>query len=213
MHGPYDSRGLAALLEHYKVRLVAYPSAGPETFSFTLSEAWAAGLPAVVPPIGALAERVRATGGGWILDQGEWASEARMLDRIVSILDDEHRGEYDAAAARARTAPQSSLDAMVSDTLAVYARAKTVASVERPIPPIAIERCLAALHYMPWTVPKAAGIAEGDSVADEAPAISRDVVARFAHAALRIRHTLPGRMLYRIAPKSVVAALKARLAP
>ena len=48
-----------ALLAHYRVALVLYPSAGPETFSYTLSEAWAAGRPVLVPPIGALAERVR----------------------------------------------------------------------------------------------------------------------------------------------------------
>ena len=213
MHGPYDSRELAALLEHYKVRLVAYPSAGPETFSFTLSEAWAAGLPAVVPPIGALAERVRATGAGWIFDESEWPSEARMLDRIVSLLDEKHRGEYDAAAARARAGPQSTLESMVSETLAVYRRAKTDASIERSMSPIAIERCLAALHYAPWIMPDPKAIAEDESSLDAAPAASSDVVARFAQAALRIRHTLPGRMLYRIAPKSVVAALKARLAP
>jgi glycosyltransferase involved in cell wall biosynthesis len=66
-HGPFDSREIGALLEHYRVRLVAYPSVGPETFSFTLSEAWAAGRPVVVPPIGALAERVAASGGGCLV--------------------------------------------------------------------------------------------------------------------------------------------------
>ena len=34
-------------------RLVLYPSAGPETFSYTLTEAWACGRPVLVPPIGA----------------------------------------------------------------------------------------------------------------------------------------------------------------
>ena len=57
--GPHA--GPANLLDHYGVRLVAYPSAGPETFSFTLSEAWAAS-PRVVPPIGALVDRVSTTG-------------------------------------------------------------------------------------------------------------------------------------------------------
>ena len=102
---------------------------------------------------------------------------------------------------------------MVSETLAVYRRAKTDASIERSMSPIAIERCLAALHYAPWIMPDPKAIAEDESSLDAAPAASSDVVARFAQAALRIRHTLPGRMLYRIAPKSVVAALKARLAP
>src|SRR5262245_40273308 len=53
VHGRYDPRELPQLLAHYRVRLVAYPSAGPETFSFTLSEAWGAGCPVVVPPFGA----------------------------------------------------------------------------------------------------------------------------------------------------------------
>ncbi len=212
MHGPYDSRELAALLEHYKVRLVAYPSAGPETFSFTLSEAWASGLPVVVPPIGALAERASATGAGWVLSESEWASEARMLDRIVSLLDEEHRGDYDVAAARARAAPQPKLDAMVSATLAVYGRTRSAAAVEQSRSPIAVERCLAALRYTPWT-PVPAGILDGEPSRDSAPTTSRDAVAWFAQAALRIRHTLAGRMLYRIAPKSLVAALKARLSP
>ena len=51
VHGRYDPRELPELFAHYRVRLVAYPSAGPETFSFTLSEAWAAGLPGHRPPV------------------------------------------------------------------------------------------------------------------------------------------------------------------
>jgi O-antigen biosynthesis protein len=213
MHGPYDSRELAALLEHYKVRLVAYPSVGPETFSFTLSESWTSGLPAIVPPIGALAERVRATGAGWVLDESEWSSDAQMLDRIASILDEDHRGEYDAARERARAAPQSTLDAMVSATLAIYERAKTGVAAQPSTAPIAVERCLDALHYTPWTVPAPREIPEDTPAASASPAPAPDVVARFAQAALRIRHTLAGRMLYRIAPKSLVAALKTRLSP
>jgi hypothetical protein len=39
----------------------------------------------------------------------------------------------------------------------------------------------------------------------------RDPLARVARAALRIRHTRAGRALYRLAPASLVAMLKARL--
>ena len=66
VHGRYEPRDLPDLLAHYRVRLVAFPSAGPETFSFTLSEAWAAGLPVIVPPFGALAERVADANAGWL---------------------------------------------------------------------------------------------------------------------------------------------------
>ncbi len=61
------------LLAHYRVALVLYPSAGPETFSYTLSEAWAAGRPVLVPPIGALAERVRGSGAGWVMTRRRMA--------------------------------------------------------------------------------------------------------------------------------------------
>ena len=48
------SKAFAALL----------PSAFAETYSLTLSESWMAGLPAVVSPFGAPADRVRETGAG-----------------------------------------------------------------------------------------------------------------------------------------------------
>jgi glycosyltransferase involved in cell wall biosynthesis len=43
------------------------PSIWPETWCFALSDAWAAGLKAAVFDIGTQAERVRATGRGWVL--------------------------------------------------------------------------------------------------------------------------------------------------
>ena len=41
-----------------------FPAIWPETYSFVLSEIWAAGYPAVAFDIGAIAERIRATGAG-----------------------------------------------------------------------------------------------------------------------------------------------------
>src|SRR5437588_9892539 len=106
MHGPYASDALPSLLDHYCVRLVVYPSVGPETFSFTLSEAWAAGRPVVVPPIGALAERVAASGGGWVLADDEWRDDACVLQRIATLLAAEYAEAYSAAAARAKATAQ-----------------------------------------------------------------------------------------------------------
>ena len=207
MHGPYASDALPDLLEHYCVRLVAYPSVGPETFSFTLSEAWAAGLPAVVPPIGALVDRVSATGGGWVLTEEEWRSDERMLDRIVAVLDPMKKDAYERAAARARAAPQPALAAMTGATLIVYRDAQKRASARPAAMPIAALRCLAALHYVPWRPP-----AKTEPAAELAvrPA-PRGPMAGIARIALRIRHTLPGRMLYRITPKALREALKARV--
>ena len=207
MHGPYASNALPDLLEHYCVRLVAYPSVGPETFSFTLSEAWTAGLPAVVPPIGALVDRVSATGAGWVLTEEEWRSDERMLDRIVAVLDPMKKDAYELAAARARAAPPPALTAMTDATLAVYRDALKRASARPAVMPIAAARCLAALHYVPWRPPAKTEPAP-DSGTRPAP---RGPMAGIARIALRIRHTLPGRVLYRLAPKALREALKARV--
>jgi hypothetical protein len=211
-HGPFDSREIGALLDHYRVRLVAYPSAGPETFSFTLSEAWAAGRPVIVPPIGALAERVRRTGGGWVLADEEWLDDARMLERIASLLASEHADAYAVAAARAAAAPQPTLAAMAEATVEIWHGALARAPAVAGLPSISTERCLAALRYVPWTPPARPVQAEA-SISPEAtlPSKPNGALGYVARAALSIRHTLAGRVLYRLAPKPLVDALRQRL--
>ena len=203
-HGPFDSREIGALLDHYRVRLVAYPSAGPESFSFTLSEAWAAGRPVVVPPIGALAERVSSTGGGWVLAEDDWRDDERMLSRIAELVAPENAESLQAAATRAASAPQLSPAAMAEATVAVWrqALARPAVPLPDPFPPT---RCLAALHYKAWT-PPALEAAPAASVARPNGALT--YVAR---AALAVRHTFAGRLLYRLAPRPLVDALRARL--
>jgi glycosyltransferase involved in cell wall biosynthesis len=213
MHGAYNSRALRELIAHYHVRLVAYPSAGPETFSFTLSEAWAAGRPAIVPPIGALADRVAETGAGWVLSDDEWSSEARMLDRIVAVLDPSRAEEFAEAAGRANSAVQPTLDAMTDATIAIYRGAPPPRDARAKLRPISASRCLAALRYMPWRPPqpRAAPTAQAEPAAARAANTARDPLAHVARVALRIRHTRTGRALYRLAPASLLAVLKARL--
>jgi glycosyltransferase involved in cell wall biosynthesis len=120
VHGRYAPEELSSLLEHYRVALVAYPSAGPETFSFTLSEAWAARRPVFVPPFGALAERLAGTGAGWVWTPEEWRDEAKMLARMVTILAPENAVSLAAAAQCAGRVPQPTLATMAQRTLAHY---------------------------------------------------------------------------------------------
>jgi glycosyltransferase involved in cell wall biosynthesis len=123
VHGRYDPRELTQLFAHYRVRLVAYPSAGPETFSFTLSESWAARRPVFVPPFGALAERLEGTGAGWAWTDEEWRDEAKILARIAAAVAPENSGALAAASDCAGRVPQPTLAAMAERTLAHYDRA------------------------------------------------------------------------------------------
>jgi glycosyltransferase involved in cell wall biosynthesis len=123
VHGRYRPRDLPALLAHYRVRLVAFPSAGPETFSFTLSESWTAGYPVIVPPFGALAERVAEANAGFLWTDAEWREEARMLARIEELVAPGNAPALAAAAARGPQVRLSSPDEMAASTLGLYAKA------------------------------------------------------------------------------------------
>jgi hypothetical protein len=110
---------------------------------------------------------------------------------------------------------------MADRTLACY-DAVTIAAAARSsarvVAPFDRARLRDALGYRRWT-PAAPAIdttAPAPAIAAElAPpgpgAAPDDLGARIAHAALRWRHTLPGRVLYRLMPARLREALKERL--
>ena len=85
VHGPYNDSELPALIASYGVHVVLFPNRLPESFSYTLSEVWAAGIPVIVPDEGALAERVSRHQGGWLLPARFSADQASsLLQRLFS---------------------------------------------------------------------------------------------------------------------------------
>lgn len=68
--GEYRAEDATALIRAQRASLALLPSICPETWCFTLTEAWRAGLAAVVFDIGAPAERIRRTGRGTVLPLG-----------------------------------------------------------------------------------------------------------------------------------------------
>jgi glycosyltransferase involved in cell wall biosynthesis len=64
VHGPFLPERTVDWLRHYDVDLVLFPNRLAESFSYALSDVWAAGIPVLVPDVGALGERVRTHGGG-----------------------------------------------------------------------------------------------------------------------------------------------------
>jgi GT2 family glycosyltransferase/glycosyltransferase involved in cell wall biosynthesis len=212
VHGRYAPGDLADLLAHYRVDLVLYPSAGPETFSYTLSEAWSAGRPVLVPPIGALAERVEGTGAGFVMTEPEWRDEETMLARIVGLVNERRDSVLRPAGRAARAVGSSSLVQMADATIAVYATALVTAPPVAASPSFDAARVRDALGYRAWTPPAV----DATPVSAPAPAAPVDAarvpwLARVARGALAIRHTALGRALYRMAPRPLVDALKARL--
>ncbi len=67
VHGYYRAGALPQLLARHRIGLVVLPSIVPESFSLTLSECWNAGVPVVAFDHGAIADRIRVHGGGWLV--------------------------------------------------------------------------------------------------------------------------------------------------
>jgi glycosyltransferase involved in cell wall biosynthesis len=123
VHGAYEDGTLGAWLAAYRADSVLFPNRLPESFSYTLSEVWSAGVPVVVPDQGALGERVTAEGGGWVLPAGFDADDAAAL--LVWLSSDE--GAAERARVKSRIVPGDArrvptLEAMSREVDALYAR-------------------------------------------------------------------------------------------
>jgi hypothetical protein len=67
-HGPYAQRDIVRLLTEARIHVGLLPAICAETFSFTLSEFFAAGLPVIGSSLGAIGDRLRAQRAGWAVD-------------------------------------------------------------------------------------------------------------------------------------------------
>lgn len=123
IHGPYLDDELPGWLAAYRAEIALFPNRMPESFSYTLSEVWAAGVPVVVPDCGAQGERVARHGGGWRLPPGFGAPDASAL--LVRLFSPE--GAAERAAVKSQLATPDNLrvptiEAMARDTDALYER-------------------------------------------------------------------------------------------
>ena len=66
-HPTYRREGIAELAAKIRPQIAAVLSIWPETYSHTLTESWAIGLPVLATDLGAVGERLAAHGGGWLV--------------------------------------------------------------------------------------------------------------------------------------------------
>ena len=100
-----------------------FPNRLPESFSYTLSEVWASGLPVIVPDAGALGERVARHGGGWRLPAGFGAADAaEILLRLFSPAGGAERDRVKSSISPDDARRIPTLEAMSRDVDALYAR-------------------------------------------------------------------------------------------
>lgn len=101
-HGSYSRGGLQSMLERIRPSFSILAPICEETFSYTLSESWASGIPVFASNRGALRERVTKHGGGWLFDPenvksffagmnkvlddpAEWDAQTKLIKKIPLI--------------------------------------------------------------------------------------------------------------------------------
>lgn len=83
IHGKYKKDEIKSLLKSYQVDLILFANTCPETYSYTLSEAWLAGYPVMAPDLGALGYRAKETGTGWVLST---FNEQTIIDLLKNMI-------------------------------------------------------------------------------------------------------------------------------
>lgn len=96
--GRYAREDVVNLIAQYQLDVMIVASPWPETFCYTLSEAWKAGIPAITGPLGAPAERIGETGAGIALPDYRVGSFTQALRSLMN--DPARLAELKAAAAR-----------------------------------------------------------------------------------------------------------------
>lgn len=84
--GKYDVANLPDIMEKHQIDIILIPSIGPETFSFTTSEAMDMGLSVACFGFGAPAERVALYKKGLVLDNFDAANILRSIVKHISDL-------------------------------------------------------------------------------------------------------------------------------
>lgn len=82
--GKYREEELEGLLVSSQCHLAFFPALWPETYSYTLSQGWFAGLYPVAFDIGAIAERIRRSGWGHLLPVEMMTLPAEVNDALLS---------------------------------------------------------------------------------------------------------------------------------
>lgn len=85
-HGQYKREELSYLLKENNIQLICNLSIWPETYSYTLTETIASGVPVLALDYGAVAERIEKYQFGWILDRK--ASFDDIINQIYRIRND-----------------------------------------------------------------------------------------------------------------------------
>lgn len=84
MHGVYSRKHFTEIVDRLSPHIGMLTSIWPETYCHVLTEMWAAGLPVLAVDGGAVGERLRECGGGWLLEHADAHLAVQALEYLCS---------------------------------------------------------------------------------------------------------------------------------
>ena len=114
--GVYQKDDICDLLQASRIDVALILPVWAETFCYTLSEAWSCGIPVIGTDLGAVGERIRQTGAGWLTAPDASGDDIRKLLEHIRNHPEELAGKRKKAA----RIPERSVEAMNADYLGLY---------------------------------------------------------------------------------------------
>lgn len=85
-HGKYNRASFATFVEKIRPSVGMILSIWPETYCHTLTEMWSCGIPVLAMDIGAVGDRIRASGAGWLIPVD--SSAEQIMAKLEAIARD-----------------------------------------------------------------------------------------------------------------------------
>ncbi len=150
VHGTYKREEVIAKLQQIKPNLIGILSIWHETYAYTLTEAWAAGIPAMVGPLGATAERVGRHGGGVVLKDFE---PSGFLNEVLRLK--YHRKLYQKLVDEVNNLKLRSLEEAKQDYQRLYESYFKNNSAKSPeVPPVFYSSKTGEQNFKQYAAPK-----------------------------------------------------------
>ena len=119
-HGKYNRNNIGQLLKENNIDLVCMLSITPETFSYTLSEVSASGIPTLSFNIGALGERISEGKLGWTMNPTSNVKD--ILNKLDEIFN--NKEEYKKVVNKIKTTKVRTTADMTNDYIPFYKKGK-----------------------------------------------------------------------------------------
>ncbi|MFG1395461.1 glycosyltransferase [Roseixanthobacter pseudopolyaromaticivorans] len=119
--GPYTREDFPEIVARIRPHIGLVLSIWPETYSHTLTELWSCGVPVIAFDRGAVGERIRESGGGWLLPQDAGAEDICALIAHLERRPDEYEARrIEIEHWQSGTGTERDVAAMADDYLSLY---------------------------------------------------------------------------------------------